>query len=90
MRLGPIIRPEAQRIHNYMEPVHPDIGNTILGIFLGQTGFEALDDFERRINAAFELAMDKARKDGLNISREDYMFPDYDRTINEDYVPKKK
>ena len=90
LRLGPIIRPEARRVADYMEPVHPDIGNTILGIFLGKVGFEALDDLERRMNAAFDRAMEKARKDGLHITREDFIFPDFDITKNEDYVPQKR
>jgi hypothetical protein len=66
--------------------VVPDVGDVLVGIYTGQIKDvqQALKDLDTRKQAAFEDAIKKAQADGLEVSIQDYLFPDWDPM--KDYV----
>ena len=60
------------------EPVVPDVGDVLVGIYTGQIEDwrQALIDLDARKQVALEAAIQKAQEDGAEVSLEDYVFPD--------------
>jgi multiple sugar transport system substrate-binding protein len=93
MRLGPdprIRNPETAQIYLHMTRPTPTFGETVQGIFTGQLGDPktAMQDLNDRHEKAFEEAIAAAQADGANVSRDDFVFPNWDPTrdyLDEDY-----
>jgi multiple sugar transport system substrate-binding protein len=89
MRLGPDVRvrnPEASRIYlNLVQPT-PSFGETVQGIYAGQLEDPraAMQDLKDRYEAALDEAIAAAQGEGANVSRDDFVFPNWDPTV--DYV----
>lgn len=68
------------------ESVTPDVGDILIGIYTGQIEDwqAALDDLDARKQEAFEGALRTAQENGVNVSWEDFIFPDWNPL--EDYV----
>lgn len=83
MRLGPDVRirnPEASKIYlNLVRPT-PSFGETVQGIYTGQLDDpqQAMQDLQDRYDAALDQAIAKAQNDGATVSRDDYVFPNWD------------
>ena len=70
--------------------VTPNLNDIVNGIFAGQIDDvpAALQDLQDRANAEFERAIQEAVDDGAQVSRDDYVFPNWDPTQDyglEDY-----
>jgi len=50
---------------------------------------EGWDDWERRLNDAFARSFAQAQKEGSKVSKEDFIFPDWDPAKNYITKPKK-
>jgi ABC-type glycerol-3-phosphate transport system substrate-binding protein len=70
------------------EPVMPDVGDMLVGIYTGQIEDwqQALVDLDAHKQAALEAAIQEAREDGVDVSLEDFIFPDWNPMEN--YVTK--
>ena len=68
------------------EPVTPDVGDLLVGIYTGQIRDwqSALDDLDMRKGMAFEDALLAAQDSGANVSWEDFIFIDWNPM--EDYT----
>jgi ABC-type glycerol-3-phosphate transport system substrate-binding protein len=68
------------------EPVTPDVGDLLVGIYTGQIKDwqSALDDLDMRKQMAFEDALLTAQDNGVNVSWEDFIFIDWNPM--EDYL----
>jgi ABC-type glycerol-3-phosphate transport system substrate-binding protein len=66
------------------EPVTPDVGDVLVGIYTGQieNWQQALIDLDTRKQTALEAALQTARDDGAEVSLEDYIFPDWNPMEN--------
>lgn len=89
MRLAPspVIRnPDAAAISLVIKPVIPDIGTITQGVLAGEVKdiSKALTKLSDDSNQALDEAIDAARKQGAEISREDWVFPNWDP--NRDYT----
>jgi len=72
-----------------MEPVQPAGASFVEGIVLGIVDLEeGLHQQEEKMNAALDRALERAKEEGINITREDLTFPDWDPA--KDYVPKRR
>jgi multiple sugar transport system substrate-binding protein len=62
--------------------VTPNLNDVVNGIFAGQISdpAAALQDLQDRANAEFERALQEARDEGAEVSRDDYVFPNWDPT----------
>jgi ABC-type glycerol-3-phosphate transport system substrate-binding protein len=72
------------------EPVVPDVGDVLIGIYTGQIEdwLQALIDLDTRKQTALEAAIQQARDAGAEVSLEDYTFPDWNPM--ESYVTRPK
>ncbi len=63
-----------------LKTVVPNTGDVLVGIYTGQISDwkQALVDLDKRKQAALEDAIQAARAAGLNVSLQDYVFPDWD------------
>ena len=59
-----------------------DVILTEEGIWVGKLTLDAFDDLEKRLNASFDNALIEARKEGVNLTRADFIFPGWDPTQN--------
>jgi len=82
MPYPPACNPQAAQV--IPEPVVPDTGDVLVGIYTGQIvdWRQALKDLEERKQAALEAAIQKARDEGAEVSIEDFIFPDWDPMEN--------
>lgn len=89
-KIAPVVAdPVAwNRVWQLLEPVHPDSYEIYMGIWTGRETPAALDRYEKRFNDAIDKAIARAREEGLNFSRKDITFPDWDPS--KDYMPKAK
>jgi multiple sugar transport system substrate-binding protein len=83
MRLGPDVRirnPDASQVALNMTAPQPAFGDVIQGIYTGQLGDAkaAMQDLKDRSEAALEDAIAKAQAAGASVSREDYVFANWD------------
>ncbi len=88
VRVGPspIVRNAATADVNLeLRPITPNLAETVQGIYTEQiTDIEgALQDLADRANAELDRAIAAAQDKGAAVSRDDYVFPNWD--ANEDY-----
>src|SRR5699024_9381466 len=60
--------------------VQPDFADVMQGVFSGQVGNidKALQDLQDRMNKSLDDAIEAARKKGADVSRDDWVFPNWD------------
>lgn len=94
MRLGPdprVRNPETEQVFLELRPVQPDFGTVVQGIFSGQLQDTraAMQDLQDRSDAELDRAIQAARDKGAQVSRDDWVFPNWDPTqdyTEEDYA----
>jgi multiple sugar transport system substrate-binding protein len=87
IRLAPDPRvgnPDTAVVYQNIVPVQPDFGTTIQGIYTGQleNPQQAMQDLQDAWNAELERAIEAAQGDGADVSREDFVFPNWDPSID--------
>lgn len=85
-RPAPAIRnQDATQVDMERRPITPNLGEIVNGIFSGQVeDWEAaLQDLQDRANAELDRAIKAAQDEGAEVSREDWVFPNWDP--REDY-----
>jgi multiple sugar transport system substrate-binding protein len=85
MRLGPMVavrNPDAVQIAFERKPLQPNFGQTIQGLFSGQISDPraALQDLQDRADAELDRAIKAAQDKGAQVSRDDFVFPNWDPT----------
>ncbi|MDQ3540264.1 MAG: sugar ABC transporter substrate-binding protein, partial [Chloroflexota bacterium] len=83
MRLCPDVRirnPETSQIYLRLARPTPNFGEIVQGIYTGQIDdpAKAMQDLKDREEAALDEAIAAAQADGANVSRDDYVFPNWD------------
>ena len=70
-------------------PISPNLAETVQGIYTEQIGDieGAIQDLADRANAELDRAIAAAQEKGADVSRDDYVFPNWD--ANEDYGEEK-
>ncbi len=79
----PLVRnPEIAQVQLELRPITPTFAETLQGIFAGQLSDAraALQDVTDRENAELDRAIEAARGKGAQVSREDWVFPNWDPT----------
>lgn len=89
MRVGPapVVRnPEVEQVYLELQPVTPSFGTTIIGLYTGQLEDvgQAMQDLQDRSDQELERAINAARENGANVSRDDFVFPNWNPL--EDYT----
>lgn len=85
MRLGPdprVRNPQTSQVYlNFRQPT-PSFGDTVQGIFAGQLNDPraAMQMVKDQYERAFDDAIAAAQKAGANVSRDDYVFSNWDPT----------
>jgi len=87
VRLAPDARvrnPDAGKIYEAIVPVQPDFGTTIQGIFSGQISDipGAMQGLQDAWNAELERAIGAATEGGATVSRDDFVFPNWDPSVD--------
>lgn len=85
LRLGPMVQvrnPAAAKIASERKPVKPDLGDLVQGMLAGQVSDvdAALQDLQDRSNAELERAIKAAQEGGAEVSRDDFVFANWDPT----------
>jgi multiple sugar transport system substrate-binding protein len=85
MRLCPDVRirnPETSQIFLRIQKPTPSLGEVIQGIYTGQLDDSkaAMQDLKDRSERALDDAIAEAQADGVTVSRDDYVFPNWDPT----------
>lgn len=91
--LGPaaqVRNPATSQIFLELETITPSFGETIQAIFVGEMDDpeSAMRDLKDRSEAELDRAMEAAREKGAEVSRDDFVFPNWDPTrdfTQEDY-----
>ncbi len=83
IRLGPMVfvrNPQAAAVNNELRALTPSFGSVIQGIFSGQLSDTkaAMQDLQDRANAELDRAIKAAQDKGAQVSREDWVFPNWD------------
>ncbi|HXF63024.1 MAG TPA: hypothetical protein VNK95_15470 [Caldilineaceae bacterium] len=67
-----------------MRPLQPNFGTLLQGIFTGQVADPqaAMQDLQDRANAELDRAIEAAVAKGAQVSREDWIFPNWDPSTN--------
>ncbi len=94
MRLAPdprVRNPDTEQVFLEMKPVQPNFGTVVQGIFAGQLAdaAAAMQDLQDRSDAELERAIKVAQDNGAQVSRDDWVFPNWDPTrdyTEEDYT----
>lgn len=92
VRVGPspIVRnAETAAVNLELRPITPNLAETVQGIYTDQIGDieGALQDLADRANAELDRAIAAAVEKGAAVSRDDYIFPNWD--ANDDYGEEK-
>lgn len=87
MRIAPQVElrnPASGLVRQALEPVQPGFGVILEGIFAGQIDDprQALIDYNSEMNAAMDRAIDAVNADGVSISREEYVFANWDPSVD--------
>jgi multiple sugar transport system substrate-binding protein len=85
LRLGPMVpvrNPAASKVAFERKPLTPDLGQLMQGILSGQVKDvrAAMEDLQSRATAELERAITAAKESGAEVSREDFVFADWDPT----------
>ncbi|MBA2276513.1 MAG: extracellular solute-binding protein [Chloroflexia bacterium] len=94
LRVGPLVairNPEAAQVAFERKPLTPDFGEIVQGIFTGQLSDpgSAMQDLQDRADAELDRAIKAAQDKGAQVSRDDFVFPNWDPTrdyTEEDYA----
>ncbi len=83
IRLGPMIavrNPETVKVNFELRPLTPNLGEVVQGIFAGQLSDPraAMQDLQDRANAELDRAIKAAQDKGAQVSRQDWVFPNWD------------
>jgi multiple sugar transport system substrate-binding protein len=89
MRVGPIVairNPDAVQVQMESQPVHPDLGEIVQGVLTGQIddAKQALQSYNDALNAELDRAIKAAQDKGAEVSRDDWVFPNWD--VTKDYT----
>jgi multiple sugar transport system substrate-binding protein len=89
IRLGPMVfvrNPETAAVNAELRALTPSFGEVVQGIFSGQLADPraAMQDLQDRANAELDRAIKAAQDKGAQVSREDWVFPNWDPT--QDYT----
>jgi multiple sugar transport system substrate-binding protein len=92
LRLGPMVtvrNPAAAQVAFEARPLTPNLGELVQGMLVGQVSDvkAAMEDLQSRANAELERAIEAAREGGAEVSRDDFIFADWDPT--QDYTADK-
>lgn len=87
VRVGPDPRvrtPEAEAVFLELHPITPSFGEIVQGIFAGQLPDvrSAMQDLTDRSDAELERAISAAQDKGANVSRDDFVFPNWDPAVD--------
>lgn len=80
---APAVRnPAVAQVELQQRTIQPDIGETIQGLFTGQLRDvkAAMQDVQDRMEAELERAIKAAQDNGVEVSRDDWVFPNWDPT----------
>jgi len=85
LRLGPMVpvrNPAASQVALERRPLTPDLGQLVQGILSGQIDDvpAAMEDLQSRANAELERAITAAQDAGAEVSRDDFIFSNWDPT----------
>jgi multiple sugar transport system substrate-binding protein len=85
MRLGPMVtvrNPDVAQVALEKQALTPDFGELVQGILSGQVPDirAAMEDLQSRSNAELERAIAAAQEKGADVSRDDFIFADWDPT----------
>src|SRR5690606_29815053 len=74
--------PAASTVAQKLQPVNPSFGAVIQGIFTGQLDdpVKAMSDLQDRSEKALDVAIAAANKAGAKVSRDDWVFANWDPT----------
>ena len=89
MRLGPspnLRNPAVAEVDSALKPLTPDFGATVQGLYTGQLTDpkKAMADLKDRADKELERAIKVAQDKGAKVSRDDYVFANWDPA--KDYV----
>jgi len=73
--------PDVEKVYEVQKPLEPDFGDVCLGLLTGQVKGgvkKALNDLQDRANKALDEAIATAKKRGADVSRDDWVFKDWD------------
>jgi multiple sugar transport system substrate-binding protein len=92
LRLGPMVpvrNPAAAQVAFEARPLTPNLGQLVQGILVGQISdvAAAMEDLQSRANAELERAITAAQESGVEVSRDDFVFPNWEPT--EEYTAEK-
>jgi multiple sugar transport system substrate-binding protein len=85
MRLGPMVpvrNPATAAVATERQPLTPDLGTLVQGILTGQVSdvAAAMEDLQSRASAELDRAIAAAQEKGAEVSRDDFIFADWDPT----------
>ena len=85
MRLGPspnVRNPAVAEVDAALKPLTPDFGTTVQGLFSGQLTDtrKTMADLKDRADKELERAIAAAQAKGAKVSRDDYVFANWDPT----------
>jgi len=89
LRLGPMVtvrNPAATQVALEGRALQPNLGQVVQGLLTGQLSDPqaAMQDLQDRANAELERAIAAAQESGAEVSRDDFVFPNWDPT--QDYT----
>lgn len=72
--------PDAALVYQNIVPVQPDFGTIVQGLYAGQLEdpMQAMQELQDAWNAELERAIGAAQEDGAEVSRDDFVFPNWD------------
>lgn len=87
MRMGPMVQIRnagAAQVAQEKRALSPDFGQVVQGILTGQVpdAKAAMEDLQSRSNAELERAIKAAQDAGAEVSRDDFVFPNWDPTVD--------
>ena len=85
LRLGPnprVRNPDVSLVDLEYQPLQPDFGQVVQGLFTGQLPDPraAMQDLDDRSEAELERAIEAARAKGAQVTRDDWVFANWDPT----------
>jgi multiple sugar transport system substrate-binding protein len=83
MRIGPIVsarNPDSVQVAFELKPIHPDIGEITQGVLSGQVSDvkHALQTLNDNLNKELDRAIKAAQGKGAKVSRNDWVYPNWD------------
>jgi multiple sugar transport system substrate-binding protein len=85
VRLGPmpqVRNSDENQVYLELKHIHPDFGEVVQGIYTGQisNAKAAVKDLNDKMNAELDRAIKAAQGKGAKVSRDDFVFPNWDPT----------